>query len=43
MKGKERKKEAKKEKSENKIKVLTEYQRERGSKSNKGRSIIPKV
>ena len=43
MKGKERKKEAKKEKSENKIKVLTDYQRERGSKSNQGMSIIPKV
>lgn len=43
MKGKERKKEAKKEKSENKIKVLTEYQRERGSRMYKGMSIIPKV
>lgn len=43
MKGKERKKEAKKEKLDNKTKVLTEYQREKQSKSDKGMSIISKT
>ncbi|MDD3037849.1 hypothetical protein [Bacteroides sp.] len=43
MKGKERKKEVKKEKLDNKTKVLTEYQREKQSKSDKGMSIIPKT
>lgn len=33
MKGKEKKKEAKKEKSDNKVKVLTDYQRDKLSKS----------
>ena len=42
MKGKERKKEAKKEKSDKKTKVLTDYQREKQSKSDRGMSIIPK-
>lgn len=43
MKGKEQKKEAKKEKTDNKKKALTEYQREKQSKSDKGMSIIPKT
>lgn len=43
MKGVEKKKEAKKEKVDNKNKVLTEYQREKQSKSDKGISIIPKT
>lgn len=36
MKGKEQKKEVKKEKLENKTKVLSEYQKEKQSRSNKG-------
>lgn len=43
MKSNERKKEAKKEKSAPKAKVLTEYQREKQSKSDKGMSIISKT
>lgn len=43
MKGKERKKEAKKEKLDKKTKVLTDYQREKQSKSDRGMSIIPKA
>lgn len=43
MKGKEKKKEAKKEKSENKVKVLTNYQREKLSKSDKGLDVILKT
>lgn len=43
MKGKERKKEAKKEKSDSKEKVLTEYQREKQSKSDKGTGRTPKT
>ncbi|WP_294470375.1 hypothetical protein [uncultured Bacteroides sp.] len=43
MKGQEKKREAKKDKSANKTKVLTEYQREKQSKSDKGMSIIPKT
>lgn len=43
MKGKERKKELKKEKLENKSKVLTEYQKEKQSKSDKGMSLTPKT
>lgn len=42
MKGQERKKEVKKDKLENKSKVLTEYQREKKSKSDKGMGIMPK-
>lgn len=42
MKGKEKRKEAKKEKSDNKSKAMTDYQREKQSKSDKGMSIIPK-
>lgn len=43
MKGKEKKKEAKKEKSENKIKVLTDYQKEKQSKSEQVWGIKPKT
>lgn len=43
MKGKERKKEVKKDKLENKAKVLTEYQKEKQSKSDKGMGLIPKT
>lgn len=43
MKGQEKKKEAKKDKAVNKTKVLTDYQREKQSKSDKGMSIIPKT
>lgn len=43
MKGRERKKETKKEKSDNKTKVLTDYQREKQNKSDHGMSIIPKT
>ena len=43
MKGQEKKREAKKEKSDKKIKVLTDYQREKQSKSDKGMSIIPRT
>lgn len=43
MKGKEQKKEAKKEKVDNKKKVMTEYQKEKLSKSDKGMGIIPKT
>ncbi|WP_300699856.1 hypothetical protein [Bacteroides sp.] len=43
MKGKERKKEPKKEKLENKAKVLTEYQKEKQSKSDKGMNLTPKT
>lgn len=43
MKGKERKKETKKDKLENKEKVLTEYQKEKQSKSDKGMSLIHKT
>lgn len=43
MKGKEQKREAKKDKSIKKAKVLTDYQREKQSKSDKGMSIIPKT
>ena len=43
MQGKERKKEAKKEKSDKKTKMLTDYQREKQSKSDRGMSIIPKA
>ncbi len=44
MKGKERKKEAKKEKSDKAgLKVLTEYQREKQSKSESRTFVIPKT
>lgn len=43
MKGNERKKETKKEKLENKKKVLTEYQKEKQSKSDNLMPIIPKT
>lgn len=43
MKGQEKKREAKKDKSTKKTKVLTEYQREKQSKSDKGMSIIPRT
>lgn len=43
MKGKERKKEVKKDKLENKAKVLTEYQKEKQSKSDKGMGLISKT
>lgn len=43
MKGKEKRKEVKKEKSENKAKVLTDYQREKQSKSESGLVIKPKT
>lgn len=42
MKGKEQKKEVKKEKLENKTKVLSEYQKEKQSRSNKGMPVTPK-
>lgn len=43
MKGQEKKREAKKDKSDKKIKVMTDYQKEKQSKSDKGMSIIPKT
>lgn len=43
MKGQEKKREAKKDKSDKKIKVLTYYQREKQSKSDRGMIIIPKT
>lgn len=43
MKGTERKKEAKKEKMENKKKELSDYQREKQSKSDRGMPITPKT
>lgn len=43
MKGQEKKREVKKDKSAKKEKVLTEYQRDKMSKSDKGMSIIPKT
>lgn len=42
MKGKEQKKEVKKEKLENKTKVLSEYQKEKQSRSNKGMPVTSK-
>lgn len=43
MKGKEKKKEAKKEKSDNKTKVMTDYQRDKLSKSDKGLDVMHKT
>ena len=43
MKGQEKKREAKKDKSDKKIKILTDYQREKQSKSDRGMIIIPKT
>lgn len=43
MKGQEKKREAKKDKLDKKIKVLTDYQREKQSKSDRGMIIIPKT
>ena len=42
MKGNDRKKEKKKEKSDKSNKVLTDYQREKGSKQSEGLIIKPK-
>lgn len=43
MKGQEKKREAKKEKSDKKIKVQTDYQREKQSKSDKAMTITPRT
>lgn len=42
MKGQERKKEVKKEKSDKAGKALSDYQREKSSKSDKGMGTLPK-